>query len=403
MIERVNLQIHAALDGISNARLTATLARPDRGTAAIVRQLADIDAVLRGALQDLSSDSSQDDLTGGSEVERRALLKLTGAIAGASLTPLGSLEQIADALDRPGKIDAALLDAHAQVTTTYAEAFYQLPPAQLAGPVRAQLDRLVGLARHPTVPQLRARLEAMIGDTAAFAGTLAYDLDQPGSARAHLALAADAAKQAGATTLRALVTAMHALVQKQVAQGDPRASALLDNAYANLPDDAPAHARSWLAVHYANDCAATGDELGHHAAIEVACSAAETLQEPLSTGFLSDGGWYLAQADPYWLDENRARGLAALGHSSAEPLLIGVVDGAIDSRMRANALNSLAGLYTAQNEIHEACHAALRALEVASDNQLPSVVHKVRTTRSQLQDHHRARAVRELDAALATA
>lgn len=84
MIERVSLPLHAALHGIDEAQFAARLARPDRGLAAVARRLGDVETVLRSALQDLSSDSDQDDKIGGSNVERRALLRLTGAVAGAA-------------------------------------------------------------------------------------------------------------------------------------------------------------------------------------------------------------------------------------------------------------------------------------------------------------------------------
>jgi hypothetical protein len=288
MIERVNLQLHAALQGVNDARAAASLARPDRGTAAIARQLADIETALRSALRTLSSDLHHDDRNEGSEMQRRALLKLTTALAGTAITPLAPLERIASALDHPGQVDAGLLDAYAEVTTTYAQAFYTLPPAQLTGPVRAHLDRLVALTNHPTTPALRTRLEAMISDTAAFAGMLAYDLDQPGAARAHLTLAADAAQQAGDPTLHAL--ALQARLHAQIAPHDPRTSALLDQALSTLPDHTPAAARAWLAVHHATDCAATGDRLGYEAGTEVARAAHQQPDEPASASSASTAG-----------------------------------------------------------------------------------------------------------------
>lgn len=403
MIERTHLSLLAALQGIEDASFAASLARPDRGIAAVTRRLGDVETVLRSAVRDLSSDLHDDDEIGGSPLERRALLKLTGAVAGTAMAPLGALDRIASAMEHPDKVDASLLDAYAEVTTTYAEAFYTLPPAQLAGPVREHVDRLVALTRHPTTPALRARLEAMISDAAAFAGMLAYDLDQPGTARASLAMAADAARQAGDATLHALAIAMQARLQVQIAPDDRRAGALLDQAYSTLPEHAPAQARCWIAVHYANDCATTSDELGHQAAIHVARSAAAAEPQPLATGFFSDNGWYRTTTEPHWLDENRARGLVALQHRSAEPLLLQLVDDTTDPRMCANALNSLATLYALRGEVEDACHAALQTLSLATTHGLTSAIRKTRTTRDHLRNRNRNRAVRDLDAALAVA
>jgi len=401
MVEHANLKLHAALIGVGKARRSLRLAQSHDGRESIVRQLARIETVLGGALADLSSDLHHDDQDGGRAMERRALLKLTGAIAATAFTPLDAVERIAGALEHPGRVDGRLLDAYDKVTTTYAEAFYSLPPAQIAAPVRAQVDRLVALSAHPATPALRARLEAMISDAAAFAGMVAYDLDQPGAARASLALAEDAAQQAGDDTLRALAVAMQARVQALIAPGDRRAGTLLDQALVKLPDHASPQARRWVAVQYATDCATTGDELGYQAAIETARAAAEP--EPLTTGFFSDNGWYRIGAEPHWLDQNRANGLVALQHRSAEPLLLEIIDDTTDPRMRANASNSLATFYAARGEVEDACHAALRTVDLATAHGIASAIHKTRTTRQHLIGHDRNPAVRDLDAALAAA
>lgn len=403
MTEHANLKLHAALMGVGEARHAVRLARSQDGRDALVRQLAEIETVLAGAVADLSSDLPYDDQDGGRAMERRALLKLTGAIAATAFTPLDAVERIAGALENPGRVDDRLLDAYEEVTTSYAEAFYTVAPAQLAGPVAGQLDRLVGLTRQASTPVTRTRLEAMIGDAAAFAGTLAYDLDQPGTARAHLALAADAATQAGDATLRAVSTATLALLHKQVVPGDRRTGALLDEAYKVLPDDGLAAARAWVAIQHASDCAAAGDRLGYEAGLEVAHAAVADEPDGQRGGFLSHRGVYRSLVEPQWFDHNRARGLAALQDRRAEPLLLGLVDEVVEPRMRANALNNLAALYATRNEVDEACSTARRALDLAAEQQLPSVVRKVRTTRTGLQAHHRARSVRELDAALAAA
>lgn len=403
MTEHANLKLHAALMGVGEARRTIRLARSPNGTDALVHRLAEIETVLEGALADLSSDLHHDDQDGGWAMERRALLKLTGAIAATAFTPLDAVERIAGALENPGRVDDRLLDAYDEVTTSYAEVFYTVAPVQLAGPVTAQLDRLVGLTRQASTPAMRTRLEAMIGDAAAFAGTLAYDLDQPGTARAHLALATDAAAQTGDTTLGAVTTAMQALLYKQVVPGDRRTGMLLDEAYEMLPDEAPAAVRAWVAVHHATDCAITGDRLGYEAGVEVAHAAVADETDERRGGFLSGRGMYQSLCEAHWFDENRGRGLAALLDRKAEPLLLGLVDEVVEPRTRANALINLTALYVTQGEVDEACFTARRALDLAAEQQLPSVVRKVRTTRIGLQAHHRTRSVRDLDAALAAA
>jgi hypothetical protein len=110
--------------------------------------------------------------------------------------------------------------------------------------VESILDRLLDAQRDGTSPTMRRRLGQLTSDAASFAGWLAYDLGGPGSARAHFALAANSARDAGDRRLWALALASEGINNSPAVDGsagDPRrALALLQQAITGVRGQAPA-------------------------------------------------------------------------------------------------------------------------------------------------------------------
>lgn len=394
-------QLRLALEALDDAGLALMLVRPTVAADAVRDGLTRAKSVLRDELGAYLAAWETMGRAGGTDVERRFLLKLAGLLPSATLLPR-SAERLSAGLSRPGPLDAGLLDAVAAISEAYAGAYYVAPPQELLVLVQAHLDRIYRLTGASGLPNHRRRVRALLSDGAAFAGWLSLDAGRPGAARSYLTLARDAAREAGDPTLHTLAIASHALLLTNVAGTEPgEALWMLRQAGRQLPDDAPWEARAWLAVHTAKEYAAAGDR---DAYLLHAQAAAATWDAPgggeSREGFFSPGGWF-SDVDGEWFQDCALRGLAHLTDPAAEPALRAALHQPGHPRREATLLETLAVCLARRAEPEQAAAAALGSLVAAQG--LPLWVDRVREVRADLEPWADLPAVRELDDALVSA
>jgi len=217
-------------------------------------------------------------------------------------------------------------------------------------------------------PASRQRLRVLISDAAAFAGYLSQDLGRTAASRAHLRLAADAAREAGDSSLHALAIAADALTYSRIRRGGDSRRTLwaLRQAHRQLPETAPAPARAWVAAHTAKEHAATGDAYGFNAWGEQAASDhARPFAEEADGGFWSTAGFFSLNTQPAFLDDYLGRGLMLMGDPAAPDILRGVLDAVNEPRRRSLALVDLLDYHVTADELDAANTVGLQALDAA--------------------------------------
>jgi len=397
-MDRFVEHLRRALEDLDDAGLALMLVRPTLVADAVRDGLARAKGVLRDELGAYLAAWEAIGRAGGTDVERRFLLKLAGLLPSATRLP-ESAERLAAGLSRPGPLDGALLDAVAGISGAYAGAYYVAPPRELLVLVQAHLDRIYRLTGASGLPTHRRRVRALLSDGAAFAGWLSLDAGRPCDARSYLTLARDAAREAGDPTLHALAVASHALLLTNVAGAEPsEALWMLRQAGAQLSDDAPWEARAWLAVHTAKEYAAAGDRDGYLLHAQAAATTWDALGGGESReGFFSPGGWF-SDVDDEWFQDCTLRSLAHLTDPAAEPALRAALDQPGHPRREATLLETLAVCLARRAEPEQAAAAALGSLDAAHG--LPLWVDRVREVRADLEPWADLPAVRELDDAL---
>lgn len=204
---------------------------------------------------------------GGDEVRRRLLVRLMGAIGDDQ--PAGSLERLAafgEQLIRRGPVDAATLDAFETVTATCAREYTQVPPQRLAPLLRSHVDRTAARLDLPMTPSLRARLGAVVAETAALTGWTLHVAGRRGEAHALFTLTREVARDAGHDVLHALalgsMSSLYTAINRGSLGGSRVALRLLEQAVIVAPAHTPGPALAWLHGRLAEERAVLGDADG---------------------------------------------------------------------------------------------------------------------------------------------
>jgi len=330
----------------------------------------------------------------------------------AAVVPKDAAEVLARlALAAAGRapVDDDLLDGAEALTAVWARAFLLLPPAALAHPVRAHVDRLAALLDGSLAPGARARLGSLVGDGAAFAGALAVHLHRDSEARAWYALARDAARDAGDDLAHACALeglgAVASTASTAGQGGDARAArALAQAAAAALPAGAPGTIRAWIAFREAVEHAVAGDAMACHRSIDRAEAALAGGWGTGSArrGFLSDEGRFRLCLRPEYSSAQRGWSLMQLSSPAAVPLLRRAARSA-DPALRGGAQADLAELCARRDDRDEAVAWASAALGTAQELRYPYGVHVVRSIRHLMDGWDPLPALRDLDDRLAAA
>lgn len=365
-----------ALAHLEVAQAATRWARPDDAQDAIRHQVAAAAGLVREVL---------DAPRGEVDVERRALLKLGGLMATASLTPHEALRRFTEVSRGPRRVDLAVLDAAADVTDALSRAYLVARPPDLRLLVHRQLERLADLQRRTVVNGGRTRLAGLIADAAGFAGVLAADLGRGAEAQAHYALAQQAAREADpvtAATLHWLIEAQVALTHspffRTAAPSGSRVAAALDRAAGGLPPQAPLRARAWVHAHAAKEAAAVGDarRAGWHLDAAAGLHAAR-FQDPSIGGFYSSTGWLAYLDQPRWVQEYAAKVQMGLQQPAAETTLLDVIAQVGDLRRRASTLADLVDHRLRRDDRDGAAEAGEEALALAEAHGLGRIALRV--------------------------
>jgi hypothetical protein len=402
--------VRAALSQIDVARAALRFARPDRGRDAAFRALGRAEAAIRAHLEDDPHDSLSE-WDGLEErwiaMHRRFLLQATAALGATAAAPLEALDRLTAALARGvSRVDAPLVNAYADVTITYARAYYRVAPSALDAPVRDLLNRLTGLRSASAPADVRRRLDSATADAAVFAGWLSYDLGRPADARGQFALAQEAARGAGDASIHAIAVASTGIITGAAATAGVEATAdaaealwMLRNAARQLPDDAPHRARAWINAQAGSRAAAAGrpGEFDHHfEQVDLALDALHS-DEP-RTGFLSEHGWFSVVGDEHYGDDYRGGGLAKLGRTEATDVLLATIGTTQEPRRRTNSFRSLASLHVSAQDYDAAADAMVAGVTAARAGGLAGYEELIHTLRAQAPADERAFA--DLDDAL---
>ncbi|MFE7117799.1 helix-turn-helix domain-containing protein [Streptomyces sp. NPDC057654] len=191
-------------------------------------------------------------LRGGKDpLERRGFL---GNVAAAAASPLlGVLPEPDGAASQ-----AAALRLN---TATYRRLDGSTPSRDLADAVESHIRLIQNISRDAARQDARVRLAAVASEAASFAGWLAWDMGDHGSARRWYGSATRAARAFGDPLLAAYQTGSQAQFEAHVGNGF-EALNLVRNARRYLADTTPAVADAWLASVEALAHAANGNERG---------------------------------------------------------------------------------------------------------------------------------------------
>jgi transcriptional regulator with XRE-family HTH domain len=146
-------------------------------------------------------------LKGGTDMERRALLRLLAGLGlGAVLPDPEPWERLSSVLRRPSSIDLATIeDLEADTLTLYRREECS-PAKQVFADTVSHLDLLTTLVESaPRSSLLRRRLVVTAGETSALAGWLAHETGDRSRAERYYEAAVDAAEDAGDLALKANV------------------------------------------------------------------------------------------------------------------------------------------------------------------------------------------------------
>jgi len=341
---------------------------------------------------------------GADEVRRRLLLRLLGRIGDDRAD--GSLERLAafgEQLIRHGPVDAGTLEAFETVTATCAREFSRVAPLRLAALLRSHVDRTAARLDLPMTPALRARLGAVVAETAALTGWTLHLAGRRGEAHALFTLAREVARDAGHDVLHALalgsMSSLYTAINRGALGGSRVALRLLEQAVALAPPSTPGPALAWLHGRLAEEHAVLGDHDG--CAREIAASrrhnAAGAGAELVVFGpasvlsFWAPGGDGPEHAEAFGLGVlARPGGVQALGRLAA---------GTTEAAGRTTLLVDLATAHLHAGDADAAAAAAVVAADLARERALHGRLDRVRGLRARFP--HGVAGLTDLDERLA--
>ncbi|RII07979.1 hypothetical protein DSC45_34250 [Streptomyces sp. YIM 130001] len=318
---------------------------------------------------------------GENDVERR---KLFGVAAAAAAAP-------ALAVLPHGTVDAGTGQAAALrlSTSAYRRLDSTTPSRDLAEVVRAHL-RLVQTTTAAATGPDRERLAAVGSEASSFAGWLAWDMGDHGSARSWYGSAVKAARAAGDPLLTAYQVGSLGQFEAYAGNG-PEALNLVRRARRTLADRCPPVATAWLASIEALGHAAAGDRHAADRSLTTSHTAAESLPEeqPPWPWVLNFTPEKVAAARvtcgarlglPSWVLDRDVEALAT-GHAKQRALLV---------------LDIAAG-HLAAGRPDTAFTLAARALDTGIHYRSGRIVERARAVRRSLTTTSPPKAVREFD------
>jgi transcriptional regulator with XRE-family HTH domain len=228
-------------------------------------------------------------LKGGTDMERRALLRLLAGLGlGAVLPDPEPWERLSSVLRRPSSIDLATIeDLEADTVALYRREECS-PAKHVFGDTLSHLDLLTTLVEcAPRSSRLRRRLVVTAGETSALAGWLAHETGDRSRAERYYEAAVDAAEDAGDLALKANV-----LGYRSYPAAPMEAEELLEEAQTHVAGTPYLTTYAWLGGRKAEVSALTGRPTDALKALDDAVGAfdhAKPTEERAWTAFFDRG------------------------------------------------------------------------------------------------------------------
>jgi transcriptional regulator with XRE-family HTH domain len=337
------------------------------------------------------------------DVERRAFFRHLSSFAGAAmfapaidaLGPEQLHERLAQALDRPSRVDQATMRHVETVTDQFRRLDDRIGSRDLLGPVLGHLRFITRLLQGSQPIEVHRRLCVAASQVAQLAGWLSFDANQHTDARAYYDVALKAADEGNDRALGAYVLGCRGVVE--IYGGQPETGLQLAQAALSRGRSAvTATTQAWLHRVEALALAALGEADPCSAALhsaEEAISRSSTDEDPAWIYHFNrsqlagqKGACYVRLHRPQ--DAREALGEAL---TTLSPEFV---------RDRSLHLTHLASAFAQQGEIEEACRRAAQSLEIVVQTGSARELRRLREFRRELEEFSDSRAVKELDAQL---
>ncbi|MFE7302791.1 helix-turn-helix domain-containing protein [Streptomyces sp. NPDC057579] len=370
--------------GLSQSTVSRLEARGTRSYGTGILAAASAHLGIPPTLVGLSESCSGPQQASGDHVERRGFL---GGVAAAAATPvLAALPDTTDGTGTSGPAAALRLS-----TTAYRRLDGSTASRDLADAIDGHIRLIQAITRTATGTADRARLAGVGSEAASFAGWLAWDKGDSGSARSWYGGAIQVARSAGNPLLIAYQAG--SLAQFEAHAGNSvEALNLIRRARRSLGELRLAVADAWLSSVEALAHAAAGDRRSADQALTAARAGAENLPEeappwPWVFTFTPTKvaaarvacGARLGPAD--WVLSGDTEALAATGHDKQRALLV---------------LDIAAG-HLANGRVEAAFALAGRALDTGLKYRSGRIVERARTVRRSLTTTSPPKVVRDFD------
>lgn len=338
-------------------------------------------------------------------LDRRLFLRLWASLGVVAPLPLGTLERVASAFDRPITPDAGLIDGAAAVTASlrYAYYAYTSSPDELLEPTLGQLRRLSRWLDEPLPEETRRQATAVASDSADLSGWLAYVTGRRTEARTYFDAARELAQDVDDHARAARALGALSLLQSSMPRGGeggdtPSALRLLEQATVLAGKGTSAPVRAWVAARAAFEHAASGEASLSDAALERADEALSQLSLPEAEPSPQDRyfAWDVAA--------HRASSFVLLSRPEQAEAVLTPLLASTDPRFaRRHAFHRVDLAVTAlqRQDIEGACRIAGGALDLSVDAGYALGVQRVRGLGTRLAPWRAHHAVRDLDDRLA--
>jgi transcriptional regulator with XRE-family HTH domain len=314
------------------------------------------------------------------DVDRRDLLKYGLGLAASAV--LVDWERLASVGADPRYLDGSVIDDLQELGWEFGRRSHSMAPAALLPTTQHHMLRVHALVRDAAAEQHRRRLIAVLGETAAVAGRLAYQLDNRGDAEAYYGLAERCGLEAQSSTLRAHAYVGLSYLSSTVARGgaetDRRALSLLDHA-ADSGQGSPV-LRAWILARRAEEHAARGDRIAAERDLVEAQVALDRATSD-ERGLLSEWG------QP-WLDGYRGNVYLLAGQAALAEEVVTAALARIDPTLlyqRSALLSDVARAQAERGDIDRACSTLEESLGLARRQGVEVRIQHVRRAREFLQ------------------
>lgn len=365
----------------------ATVRRCETGKPISARVQARLDALLVHTVAQMAPWLPADKMR---RMRRRDVL---GFLATGMLLPLGEMDLLP--IDgAPPRVGAATLDSlEANVTALAATVHTSSPKVLLPGTL-TYLDQAYGLLGASMSPDQQTRLQAILSDTAIFAGDLSFLSGQKGRAGAFLSFAERHARETDDPDLLAQALGSQALLSATIPtggrSGDPQTSLkLLTQAVALADRHAPHVVRAWLHAFLATEHATAGDAYQADVHLDLAAQALQTAQTegPVGSGYSSSAGVY-ALWDETRLDQFKGAAEMAAGRNvQAAQTFTRVLKGVRSPRKHADVLADLGAVRVRQKHPEEAARLLSEAHTLSVAHDYTMGIQRVLGVRGRVPDH----------------